>query len=133
MESSYLLDTNICIPLIQGKDPSLSSKILGLPKKNIVLCSIVKAELLLGAEKSTQKNEVLGRLDIFFNEIASYSFDDQAAAQYAPIRATLEKLGTPIGANDLLIASIAIAHRLTLVTRNIKEFMRVPGLRVEKW
>ena len=69
----------------------------------------------------------------FFSAFDSYPFDDRAAQQYGRIRAQLEKLGTPIGPNDLLIASIALARDVTLVTANTREFARVEGLQWEDW
>jgi tRNA(fMet)-specific endonuclease VapC len=63
----------------------------------------------------------------------SLPFDDRAAEEYGTVRAHLAALGTPIGPNDLMIASIALANKLTLVTHNTVEFSRVPGLKVEDW
>ncbi|MBI3540847.1 MAG: type II toxin-antitoxin system VapC family toxin [Deltaproteobacteria bacterium] len=97
------------------------------------LCSVVKAELLYGARKSAQVTSNLEVLEKFFSHFHSLPFDDTAAEFYGTLRALLEKAGTPIGANDLLIASIAQTNNLTLLTRNASEFVRVPGLHVEMW
>jgi tRNA(fMet)-specific endonuclease VapC len=101
--------------------------------KNLVLCSVVKAELLFGAVKSQATAKNLARLEQFFSVFDSYPFDDRAANVYAGVRADLETRGIPIGANDLLIASIAMAREATVVTANRREFARVDGLRWEDW
>ena len=72
-------------------------------------------------------------LDALFADLISLPFDDDAAKAYGEIRAILARLGTPIGPNDLLIASIALVHAAELITHNTKEFSRVPGLRIDDW
>ena len=129
----YLLDTNICIALVHRPEPALKLKLAGKRPQDLVLCSIVKAELLYGARKSQRVAENLKELEAFFAPFDSIPFDDRAADFYGTTRAILAKAGTPIGTNDLLIAGVALAHDLVVVTRNRKEFARVPGLRVEIW
>ena len=129
----YLLDTNICIALVHKPEPALKLKLAEKRPQDLVLCSIVKAELLYGARKSQRVAENLKELDAFFAPFNSIPFDDQAAGFYGTTRTLLEQAGTPIGTNDLLIAGVALAHDLLVVTRNRKEFARVPGLRVEVW
>lgn len=99
----------------------------------MVLCSIVKAELLFGARRSQRVTDNLQILTRFFSNFQCVPFDDKAAGFYGTIRAHLVRGGTPIGTNDLLIASIALGHNLAVVTRNTSEFTRIPGLRVETW
>ena len=94
---------------------------------------MVKAELLLGARRSTRVEENLQRLKQFFAPLDSLPFDDLCAEHYAVIRADLLAQGKPIGPNDLLIAAIARAHDAVLVTHNSGEFGRVIGLRMEDW
>lgn len=130
---NYLLDTNICIALLKGTDQTLIDRFKKTQPSAFCLCSIVKAELLYGAYKSEHVQENLNLLDRFFSQFQSLPFDDQCIAFYGKIRALLAKAGTPIGANDLLIASCAEAHKLTLITRNRSEFDRIPGLKVETW
>lgn len=130
---TWLLDTNVCIAWLKGQDAKLKARVLASAPHDINICSIVKAELLFGARKSERVDENLRRLDDFFSAVGSLSFDDDAAAHYGIARAALEKSGALIGPNDLLIASIALAHDATLVTRNSNEFRRVVGLRVEVW
>ncbi len=85
-----------------------------------------------GAVKSQKPEINRQQQEAFFRRFISYDFDDAAAREYAGVRAHLESVGTPIGANDLLIAAIALANDLTLVTRNLGEFSRVPRLRIER-
>ncbi|GMU53195.1 MAG: hypothetical protein AMXMBFR33_23410 [Candidatus Xenobia bacterium] len=130
---SYLLDTNICIRFLNGTDSDLAKRLLDCPPDELFLCSIVKAELLYGARKSDRVADNLLRLERFFAALESLPFSDDAASQYGLLRAQLERSGELIGANDMLIASIALAWDLTLATRNVRELSRVPGLRVERW
>jgi tRNA(fMet)-specific endonuclease VapC len=88
---------------------------------------------MFGARKSRRVDENLEGFGRLLQPFESAPFDDDAASHYGLIRAALEKAGTPIGANDLLVASIALARDFVLVTRNGREFSRVPGLRVEEW
>ena len=130
---SYLLDTNICIALLKGTDQAAVGRLRAADPAQVFLCSVVKAELLYGARKSQQVESNLALLGKFFGPFESLPFDDRCAELYGMTRALLAKAGTPIGANDLLIASIAQGYDMTLVTRNHEEFRRVPGLRVESW
>ncbi len=129
----YLLDTNICIAIIHRPDAELLKKFSQYDPKDFALCSIVKGELLYGARKSQRVNENLKVLESFFSPFESLLFDDKAAEFYGLNRAILAKMGTTIGVNDLLISSIALAHDATVLTRNISEFSRVPGMKVESW
>jgi tRNA(fMet)-specific endonuclease VapC len=128
----YLLDTNTCIAFFKN-NANVITKIEQVGLENIVLCSPVKAELWYGACKSEQvvSNQTL--LRDFFMQLDSLPFDDNAVEHYGEIRAILAKAGTPIGANDLLIAAIGRAHQVTVVTHNLREFMRVPALQIETW
>lgn len=128
-----LLDTNICIAYLNGTDPRVRDKLLALAPSEVCLCSVVKAELLFGARKSAKVKDNLEKLKAFFVPFDSLLFDDRAAEQYGVIRAQLERDGTPIGTNDMLIASIAMAQDAELVTRNQDEFTRIAGLRVDTW
>ena len=129
----YLLDTNACIRYLNDADSSVTRRVRATLAKDIVLCSVVKAELLYGAHHSSHKAENLRLLQAFFPLFLSLPFDDDAAEFYGRIRATLSIQGTPIGPNDLMIAAIALANNATLVTRNVREFERVGGLTLENW
>src|SRR4051812_8627475 len=126
----YLLDTNTCIRLINRRSPQLRERILANPVEDIALCSIVKAELLTGAAKSQTPIATLEKQQHFMQPFKSLPFGDVEAAAYATLRAQLEKAGTPIGPLDSLIAAIAMANGLTLVTHNTGEFARVSGLQI---
>ena len=86
-----------------------------------------------GAYKSARRDANLALLAKFFDQFVSLPFDDASAEAYGRLRAELARRGTPIGPNDLMIAAIALAYDLTLVTHNTAEFSRVPGLRLEDW
>jgi len=129
----FLLDTSVCVPLINRSDEALKQRLLAEHPAGVVLCSVVKAELHFGARNSIRVAENLDRVDTFCAAFESLPFDDLAAVKYGGIRAQLRREGRPIGANDLLIAATALATDTTLVTRNVGEFSRVPGLRLERW
>jgi tRNA(fMet)-specific endonuclease VapC len=128
-----LLDTNICVALLRGQDPRLVERVKQQEPADLGLPTVVKAELLFGARKSRDVDSNLRLLRKLFSQFEAAAFDDAAAEHYGLIRAVLERQGTPIGANDLLIASTALARDLVLVTRNRAGFARVPGLRWEEW
>ena len=129
----YLPDTNVCIGYLKQPNSRLVQRWRTVPRDSLRLCSVVKAELLLGAAKSRWGARVRSQLQALFEPYESLAFDDRAAVVYAEIRGCLERAGTPIGPNDYLIAAIALANNLILVTHNTREFSRVPGLRLEDW
>lgn len=129
----YLLDTNACIRILNGTSPALTERLRVVPRSLVRLSSVVKAALLYGARKSSRSAENLRLLERFFNTIASLPFDDRCAEEYGLIREELERAGSLIGPNDLLIAATARASRAVLVTHNVREFSRVTGLRLEDW
>ncbi|MDO9214979.1 MAG: type II toxin-antitoxin system VapC family toxin [Methylococcales bacterium] len=128
----YLLDTNTCIAFLKGNQ-TVVEKIRLVGIENLLLCSVVKAELWFGACKSERVTANQAVLKEFFMQFSSISFDDNAIEHYGDIRALLSKVGKPIGANDFLIAAIARANQLTLITNNTREFVRVPDLLLEDW
>ena len=99
----------------------------------MILCSVVLGELEFGALRSVNPLNALESVRELRERHPTLPFDDSAAEEYARVRADLAAAGTPIGANDLLIAAIALAHGLTLVTHNTREYSRVAGLRIEDW
>jgi tRNA(fMet)-specific endonuclease VapC len=128
-----LLDTNVCIRVLNNRSAILVKRIRSHDPAELCLCSATKAELLFGAYKSTRPAENLRLLQQFFTPFSSVHFDDHCADFYGRIRFDLERQGAPIGANDLLIAATALAHDLTLVTANTREFGRIATLRYENW
>ena len=130
---SYLLDTNTCIRYLNGTSENVRLNLESRQPEEIMLCSVVKAELFYGALKSAKPRKNLQRIEKFFEPFLSLPFDDSASKVYGKIRTDLEKLGTPIGPNDLLIAAIALANQVILVTHNVKEFGRIKGIGLEDW
>jgi len=128
-----LLDTNICVALINRSDGALAKRLLKSDPADVVLCSVVRAELEFGARNSMRVADNLDRVAQFCSAFESLAFDDVAAERYGEIRAHLRREGRPIGANDLMIAAIAVAESLTVVTRNASKFLRVPRLAAEVW
>ena len=127
-----LLDTNICIGILKGQ-ASLIERLRSLRPADVVVCAVVRAELYYGARKSRQVDHNLAGLGRFLAPLETLPFDDSAAEEYGLIRTDLERTGTPIGPNDMLIAAIARAQDCVLVTRNVREFGRVHRLRLESW
>jgi tRNA(fMet)-specific endonuclease VapC len=129
----FLLDTNACIRILNEKSSALVERLRHHTPQQIHLCSVVKAELLLGARNSARIDDNLRLLARFFEPFISLPFDDLCAEHYGLIRADLQKSGQLIGPNDLCIAATARAHDLTLISNNTREFSRVVGLRVADW
>lgn len=129
----WLLDTDVCVALINRSDEQAAARLLEHPPGSVRLCSVAKAELHFGAQNSARLSENLQRIEIFCRAFESLPFDDDSARHYGIVRAQLRREGRPIGGNDLMIASIAIANSHVLVTRNVREFSRVAGLEVESW
>jgi tRNA(fMet)-specific endonuclease VapC len=128
----YLLDTNICIDVINRKPVEVFRHFDGLSVGDIGISSITGAELAYGVAKSgsARNRQALER---FLAPLELMPFDAAAMERYGQLRAQLEKQGTPIGPLDLLIAAHAAALGSTLVTNNLREFERVPGLALENW
>jgi len=127
----WLLDTNVLIHAVRGRPPGVRAQLQRQSPEDVAVSSITVAELWYGAEKSlspARKRDAWRAVMAPFQVIA---FDRDAAEHHARIRYLLRH--KPIGERDLLIASIAMAHDLTLVTHNAAEFARVPRLRVEDW
>jgi tRNA(fMet)-specific endonuclease VapC len=132
---TYVLDTNACVEHLRGRASSAFEARLAsaTARDEVVLCSVVKGELIYGAWRSRDATKNLAETAAFMGAFDSLPFDDRSAEIYGEIRADLTKSGNLIGPNDLLISAIALANDLTLVTHNVQEFSRVPGLRIEDW
>jgi len=129
----YLLDTNVCISYLNNVESLVRKRMQLLKPSEILLCSVVEAELYYGVMKSATPSKNLTRLTPFLNQFISLPFDSKAARKFGHIRADLAKAGTPIGPFDFQIASIALVNRLILVTHNTREFCRIAGLKLEDW
>lgn len=130
---SFLLDTDICIELIRQRDQTLYRKVFSFESKTLGISSITLAELHYGAGKSSNPEKQRYWLNSFCVPLQVLAFDEQACRIYGQIRAALERQGLVIGPLDLFIAAHALTLEVPLVTRNVSEFSRVPGLRVERW
>jgi tRNA(fMet)-specific endonuclease VapC len=129
---THLLDTNTCVQFLRfGAASPVATKLAAMAPGSVVLCSVVVAELLFGALRSRDAARNLTAVQQFLAGLVSLPFEDRAAAEYARIRADPTARGLIIGPNDLLIAAIAVANGLTLVTHNTAEFSRVSGLQLE--
>ena len=129
----YLLDTNICIYLIKRRPAQVLERFRRCAVGDIGLSTVTLAELQYGVAKSAFPERNQEALAAFTLPLEILPFDAPAAAAYGPIRATLERQGTPIGAMDLLIAAHAVSLGVILVTNNPREFRRVSDLQVENW
>ncbi len=128
----YFLDTNTCIDFLRNLSESVRSRFLSVPLNEIKIPVVVKAELLLGAYKST-KPETLERTKQFLELFEVIPFSDEMSYTYAKIRKELEVKGNKIGANDLFIAASALNKGAVLVTHNTREFIRIDGLKLDDW
>ncbi|TGN17906.1 type II toxin-antitoxin system tRNA(fMet)-specific endonuclease VapC [Leptospira idonii] len=131
--SQYLLDTNICIYIINKKPETVLKKFKKISLDNIFISSITEFELRYGVEKSQRHEQNLRLLEDFLGYLNIISFDGSDSNVAANIRTRLEKKGEVIGPYDLLIASQAIARELILVTNNEKEFKRIKEIQLENW
>jgi tRNA(fMet)-specific endonuclease VapC len=129
----YLLDANTCMRYLNGRSLAIVTRVAATPPDQIALCSVVKGEMWYGARRSSDPAGNRARQDEFFAQYITLPYDDAAADRYSLLRADLAALGRPIGPNDMMIAAIALAHDLILVTHNTSEFSRVNGLKLEDW
>lgn len=129
----YMLDINICIYAIKHKPEQVFCRLQEHDPSEICISSVTYAELVHGVEKSkaVEKNRLA--LALLLANIEIISFDSLAAESYGKVRADLEKMGTPIGPLDMMIAGHAQSLGYTVVTNNTREFERVKGLNLEKW
>lgn len=130
---SFLLDTNVWIDCLKNPIGNNAIKLQTKKKSEIVTCSIVRAELMHGAQKYGNKQRRISLVEKTLAPFDSYEFDDYDADVYAVVRDGLQRAGAVIGPYDLQIAAIALRRQLTVVTNNVGEFVRVPGLSVEDW
>ncbi|MBR9979597.1 MAG: type II toxin-antitoxin system VapC family toxin [Desulfatitalea sp.] len=129
----YLLDTNICIYLIKTRPASVMDRFRQHSPEDVAVSTITLFELAYGAKKSQNAKRSEDALAKLVMTLDLVELDRFAAEEAAKIRTRLEKAGTPIGPYDLLIAGIARARQMVLVTNNTREFERIDGLRIENW
>ncbi|ATG91689.1 type II toxin-antitoxin system tRNA(fMet)-specific endonuclease VapC [Methylomonas koyamae] len=128
----YLLDTNIVIYVIKQRPIEVLAT-FNRHHGRMAISAITLAELIHGAEKSQFPARNLATVEDFCSRLQVLPYTDSSAMHYGGIRAALEKIGQPIGVNDLHIAAHARSHGLILVSNNLPEFERVPGLLMENW
>jgi tRNA(fMet)-specific endonuclease VapC len=129
---AYMLDTNICIYVMKKYPQGLREKFNSLAEQ-LCISSITLGELHYGAEKSARRADNLTAVEHFVARLEILPFDAKAAAHYGQMRAELERAGTPCGPHDMQIGGHARSQGLIIVTNNIREFSRMPGMRVENW
>ncbi len=128
----YLLDTNIVIYVLKRRPLEVLST-FNANASRMAISSTTLVEAISGAEKSQRVSENLSAIEDFCSRLEVLPYGAKAAQHYGAIRAALERLGQPIGVNDLHIAGHARSEGLVLVTNNVSEFVRVPALEVENW
>ena len=128
----YLLDSDIAIYIMNGRHPSLSERLDAVAGR-VGMSSIAYSELAFGMERSQRREENFAALGAFVRRLTLLPYEPEAGLHYAQIRTELQRLGTPVGSNDMLIAAHARSLDVTLVTNNRREFDRIPGLKVENW
>jgi len=128
----HLLDTNICIYIINVRPPQVLAKFREHPPGTVAISTVTACELAFGVAKS-QSERNHRALQMFMAPLEILPFDESVVWQYAQIRSDLERQGQPIGALDTMIAAHALALSAILVTNNTKEFSRVNDLKIENW
>ncbi|MHB1201365.1 MAG: type II toxin-antitoxin system tRNA(fMet)-specific endonuclease VapC [Polaromonas sp.] len=127
-----LLDTNICIYIVNAKPPAVLARFQQYRLGDIGLCSVVAAELAFGVAKSGSARNRQA-LEMFLAPLTILPFDAPSVWAYGDLRADLERRGTPIGSLDTMIAAHALSQQAMLVTNNTREFAKVPGLQLDNW
>jgi len=129
----FMLDTNICIYIIKNRPASVKKRLATLSPPEVGISSLTLAELLYGVHKSGRPEKNREALNNFAGLLELSPFDDRCAEAYGEISAHLESMGRVIGQMDMLIAAHAKSLNVTLVSNNIREFKRIPGLKLENW
>ena len=129
----YMLDTDACIALIKNRPEAMRNRLARLSPEEVGISGIVAAELWFGVVHSQKKRQNEAALKDFLDYATLLDWPCEASALYGKIRSGLQKLGKPIGAMDLLIATHALFLDAALVTNNTREFERVPDLKIENW
>ncbi len=128
----YLLDTDTCIYWLNGREV-VRNKILSIGLNNVSICSISVAELYYGAYNSSRVEGNLTHAERFIQNITVIPLDNDSLKIFGELKAKLRKLGQPVADFDLLIASVALAENLVLVTNNTRHYERITGIKLENW
>jgi tRNA(fMet)-specific endonuclease VapC len=129
---TYLLDTNICIYIINEQPARVLQRLIRAGRDSLAISTVTVAELAFGVAKSTRADS-RAKLENFLSKFPILDWDQDAAWMYGNVRKALEAKGQRIGERDLLLACQALALDATMVTNNTREFERVDGLRLENW
>ena len=129
----FMVDTDTCIALIKRKPAPVLRRLTALAPGEAGISAVTLAELRYGVEKSAARDRNDRALDAFVLPLEVAAFDEAAAAAYGAVRSALEKAGTPVGPLDTQIGAHALSLGAALVTHNVREFRRVPGLTVVDW
>jgi tRNA(fMet)-specific endonuclease VapC len=129
---TYMLDTDICVYVMKNYPADLREK-FNMLAEQLCMSSITLGELHYGAEKSLRRAENLTAIEHFVARLDVLAFGDRAAAHYGQVRAELERAGTPCGPHDMQIGGHARSEGMIVVTNNLREFARMPGVRAESW
>ncbi|MDX2140800.1 MAG: PIN domain-containing protein [Chloroflexota bacterium] len=129
----YSLDTNVCVQYIRGSSAKVIRRLRLIPTAEVIVCDVVRGEMFYGSAKSQTPIQSRAKQLQFLYPYATKPFDTDAALVYGDLRALLERAGKPISHQDVQIAAIALVHNLILVTHNVDEFSRVPGLKIQDW
>ena len=129
----YLLDTNICIYIANEHPKSVRARFERTKSGEVGISVVTLAELAFGAAKSGRPELNRRRIEVFRSQLTVLDLTSEVAQIYGALRAELERRGTLIGPHDLLIAAQALQEKLVLVTNNVREFKRIPGLKIENW
>ena len=134
-EPTFLLDSNVWIEHLRGirGAPAIRDRLRATPAARIKSCSVVRGELIVGAEKSADRAGNLAMVERLLAPYESLLYDDACADVYGRLRGHLESRGTSLAVADLMIAAIAVRHRLTLVSHNQVHFERIPRLTLTDW
>lgn len=138
MTTRYMLDTNIISELMRNPRGPCAMRVREVSDDALCTSEIVRGELHYGIERKREVSpekagELTARLDRVFSRLVVCSVDNDTSSRYGRLRATLDKTGTPIGNNDLWIASHALALACVMITDNVDEYARVPRLVLENW
>lgn len=129
---TYLLDTNICIYIINEQPAQVLQRLIQAGRESLAISTVTVAELAFGVAKSTRP-ESRAKLENFLSKFPILDWDQDAAWTYGNVRKTLEAKGQRIGERDLLLACQALALDATMVTNNTREFERIDSLKLENW
>jgi tRNA(fMet)-specific endonuclease VapC len=129
----YLFDTNTCIEILRGKNSAVLARYAGHARADLAVSAVVRSELIAGALLSAKRDENRRLAEAFCALFPCLPFDAQVANIHAEWHAKLRRQGNLIGSHDLMIATTALAHHMTLVTHNVSEFKRIDGLGIEDW